>query len=98
MPNKHLWMKLCPEEESFLRCWMYDEVHYQKGPGPAKRLQLAHRAIPADLATIIAASISDPAEQEAAGLAPPPELPTWPWAEDSLPARLEEARAVLAEQ
>jgi len=32
-------MKLSPEEESFLRHWMYDEVHFQNGPGLAKQLR-----------------------------------------------------------
>src|SRR5947209_15822652 len=52
MPTTHRPMKLSPEEETFLRRWMYDEVHYQEGPGPAKRLQVAHRVPPADLAAI----------------------------------------------
>jgi len=50
-----------------LRHWMYDEVHYQDGTGPAKRLQLQHRAIPADLAVLIAAAIPEPSDQEEAG-------------------------------
>ena len=56
-------MRLSRDEESFLRHWMYDEVHYQDGPGPAKRLQLEHGAVPADLATLIAAAIPDAADQ-----------------------------------
>jgi hypothetical protein len=91
-------MRLSPEEEAFLRHWMSDEVHYREGIGPAKRLQLQHRVVPADLATIIAAAIPDPAEQQAAALTPPPGPPTWPWTEDGLLARLTEARALLAEQ
>ena len=27
-------MKLSRDEELFLRHWMYDEVHYEEGPGP----------------------------------------------------------------
>jgi hypothetical protein len=97
MPNKLPLMRLSPDEESFLRHWMYDEVHYQDCQGPAKRLQLRHRVTPANLATLIAAAIPDPAEQEAAGLGPPPdEPPRWPWSEESLRARLDEARSVLA--
>jgi hypothetical protein len=89
-------MKLSPGEESFLRHWMYDEVHYQDGPGAAKRLQLQHRAIPDDLATLIAAAIPDSADQEAAGRGPPPiEPPAWPWPGDTLRRRLVEARDVL---
>src|SRR5438067_13392062 len=71
MPNKHPRMKLSPEEEAFLRHWMYDEVHYADGPGPAKQLQLHHGVAPADLALLIAAGIPDPADQEAAGSGPP---------------------------
>lgn len=98
MLNKHPLMKLSRDEELFLRHWMYDEMHYQDGPGLAKRLQVQHRAIPADLATLIAAAIPDPADQEAAGLGPPPdEPPTWPWSEDALRARLLNARTALAE-
>jgi hypothetical protein len=75
---------------------MYDEVHYQDGEGPAKQLQLRHRAVPADLAVLIAAAIPDPAEQEAAGLGPPAESLAWPWTEEALRARLVEARSLLA--
>jgi hypothetical protein len=89
-------MRLSRDEEIFLRHWMYDEVHYREGQGPAKRLQLQHRTVPADLATLIAASLPDPADQEAAGQGPPPsEVPCWPWTEDSLRRRLIEARSVL---
>src|SRR5262245_7638920 len=97
MPNTHPRMEMSRDEELFLRHWMYDEVHYQEGSGLAKRLQLEHRAVPADLATLIAAAIPDLAEQEAAGAGPPPaELPTWPWSEEALSARLAEARLALA--
>ena len=90
-------MRLSRDEDLFLRHWMYDEVHYQDGTGPAKRLQLQHRAIPADLAVLIAAAIPDPMEQEEAGQGPPPtELPTWPWSEGTLRERVAEARALLA--
>jgi hypothetical protein len=92
-------MKLSPEEEAFLRRWMYDEVHYQDGPGPAKQLQLQHRVIPADLATIIAAAIPDPAEQERASLDPPTDPVAWPWSSQSAwDGRLSEARATLAQR
>jgi hypothetical protein len=98
MPNKHPPMRLSREEEVFLRHWMYDEAHHRDGPGPAKRLQIEHGVIPADLATLIAAAIPTPADQEAAGLGPPPaEPPTWPWAGESFPNRLAEARALLLE-
>lgn len=94
MPNNRPLMRLSPDEESFLRHWMYDEVHYQDGPGPAKRLQLEHRAIPADLAILIAAAIPGPVEQERAGRdRPSAEPPNWPWSEESLRARVTEARA-----
>jgi hypothetical protein len=76
---------------------MYDEAHYRDGRGPAKRLQLAHRAVPADLAAIIAAALPDPADQAAAGSDPPPvEPPVWPWDDAGFRNRLAEARAVLA--
>ena len=97
MPSKHPPMKLSREEDLFLRHWMYDEVHYQDGPGPAKRQQLLHRAIPADLAVLVAAAIPDPADQEAAGHGPPPsDPPRWPWTEQTLQGRLAEARSALA--
>ncbi len=96
MPNKHPRLRLWPEEERFLRQWMYDEVHFKDGRGPAKQLQIAHGAFPAHLAELIAASIPDPAEQLAAGLIPGPAEPlTWSWAPETLQARLAEARAVL---
>ncbi len=98
MPKKPSLMRLSRDEEAFLRHWMYDEVHYQDGPGPAKRLQLQHRAIPADLAVLVAAAIPDPIDQEEAGLGPPPaKPPTWPWSEEMLAVRISEARAALAE-
>ncbi len=79
--------------------WMYDEVHFQDGLGPAKRLQLQHGAIPADLATLIAAAIPNAADQEMAGFSPPSaETLRSPWTEDSLSARLAEARAALVER
>jgi len=90
-------MKLSRDEEIFLRHWMYDEVHYGEGRGLAKQLQIQHQAVPADLAVLIAATIPDPADQEAAGLGPPPaEPPAWPWPGDALRLRLADARAALA--
>jgi hypothetical protein len=89
-------MSLSRDEEVFLRHWMYDEVHYSEGQGPAKRLQVQHRAVPVDLAVLIAAAIPDLADQEAAGVGPPPsEPPTWPWPGDLLRSRLAEARIAL---
>src|SRR5262245_9056196 len=67
MPNKLPLMKLSPEEERFLRHWMYDEVHFRTGVGLAKRLQLEHGVRPSDLAVLIAAAIPDVSEQEKAG-------------------------------
>lgn len=96
MLNEQLPMKLSPEEMRFLRHWMYDEMHYQQGSGPAKQLQREHRAISENLAVIAAAAIPDLAEQWAAGVGPPPaEPPTWPWSEAAIAARLAEARALL---
>src|SRR3954469_1958610 len=98
MPKKPSPLKLSSDEERFLRHWIHDEVHYQEGPGPAKRLQLQHRAIPADLAVLIAAAIPDPIDQEEMALGPPPfEPPTWPWSEEAWRKRVSEARAALAE-
>jgi hypothetical protein len=92
-------MRLSREEEIFLRHWMYEETHYREGPGPAKLLQRAHRAVPADLAKLIGAALPEFADQEAAGLGPPPaEPPTWPWSEPALRSRLAEAEAALAER
>ena len=95
MRNKHPLMKLSPEEMNFLRHWMYDEMHYQQGSGPAKQLQREHQALSANLAEIIAAAIPDPAEQWSAGVGPPPaEPPRWPWSKGGIQARLAEARAL----
>ena len=89
-------MKLSNEEEVFLRHWIYDEWHFQEGQGPAKRLQLEHHAVPADLAMIIAATMRDLDEQEAAAFGPPPsEPPAWPWIGDTCARRVEEARELL---
>ena len=73
-------MKLCHEEEIFLRHWIYDEWHFREGTGPAKRLQVAHKVPPFELALIIAAAMTEPGEQESAAEGPPPaEPPVWPW-------------------
>src|SRR5262245_45411931 len=99
MPNTLPRMKLSPEEHTFLRRWMYDEVHYQAGPGPAKALQVRHRASPADLGVLIAAAIPDVREQESAGFTVPPETPpVWPWTDTTFRDRVAEARSVLAER
>ena len=96
MRNKHPLMKLSREEDLFLRHWMYDEWHYQEGQGPAKQLQLEHKVVPGDLALIIAASMRDFGEQEAAAIGPcPAEPPLWPWPGDSCALRVEEARKLL---
>jgi len=98
MPNTHPPMKLSRDEEVYLRHWMYEEVHYHDGPGPAKQLQLTHRVIPADLATLIAAAIPEPADQAAAGGGPPPaDPPIWPWSEEGWRVRLREARTSLGQ-
>jgi hypothetical protein len=95
MQNKHLPMKLSPDEDLFLRHWMYDEAHYERGQGPAKRLQLEYRVAPADLALLIAAAIPDLGAQESAAHGPAPAgSPKWPWTEEALRARLAEARSV----
>jgi hypothetical protein len=92
-------MRLSREEETFLRHWMYDETHYERGAGPAKRLQVGQGVSPADLAALIAAAFPNLGDQEAAGVGPPPAAaPTWPWSRDAFQARLSEARALLAER
>jgi hypothetical protein len=96
MPNKHPRMRLCPEEEAFLRRWVYDEAHFEDGPGPAKRLQLEHGVIPADLAELVAAAFPVLADQRAIGQGPPPtDAPVWPWSAESFGTRLAEARDLL---
>ena len=70
MPKTYPRMRLSRDEENFLRHWMYEEVHYRDGPGPAKELQRDHRAVPADVGMVIAAAIPEPAEQAAAGDGP----------------------------
>jgi len=92
-------MNLSPDEDRFLRRWIYDEVHFRDGIGPAKRLQVQHQLTPADLAMLIAAALPEPAEQEAAGCGPPPAEPLrWPWSGQVLQSRLAEAQALLAER
>jgi hypothetical protein len=93
-------MKLSREEELFLRHWMYDEVHFRDGAGPAKGLQLQHRAVPADLAVLIAAALPDLAVQQSVGEGPPPsEPPAWPWpSAEALRSRIAEARSLLDAQ
>jgi hypothetical protein len=96
MLKTHRRMRLSPDEELFLRQWIYDEAHYQDGQGPAKRLQIERRIPPADIALLIAAAIPDPAVQEAASLSPAsPNTPRWPWSPDDFRRRLAEARAIL---
>ncbi len=92
-------MKLSREEEIFLGHWMYEEMQYRAGPGPAKRLQFEHDVLSSDLAAVIAASIPLPAAQEAAGDGPPPaEPPIWPWFGEVFTSRLAEARTLLAQR
>ena len=89
-------MKLSRDEELYLRHWMHDEARYQQEQGQAKRLQLENGVRPADLAVLIAAAMPDPADQLQAGAGAPPEGPVrWPWSEEALLARLEEARRWL---
>jgi hypothetical protein len=97
MPKTRPLMRLSREEERFLRHWMHDEIHYQDQVGLAKRLQVEHGVPPADLATLIAAAMPDPLDQEAAAQdALPSEPPRWPWASaGALHARIEEAREIV---
>jgi hypothetical protein len=97
MPNKLPRLKLSHEEDNYLRHWIFDEAHYEKTSGAAKRLQLQHHAVPADLAALIAAAFPDLAEQETIGNGPPPDPPpVWPWPGNQLRTRLREAEAILA--
>jgi hypothetical protein len=92
-------MKLSRDEETYLRHWMHEELHYQCGPGPAKRLQFEHGVASADLAAVIAAAIPVPADQHAAALAAPrDEPPQWPWSDQTFAQRLQQARCLLAER
>ncbi len=96
MLSKPPLMRLSPEEDNFLRHWMYDEMHYREGTGPAKRLQRDHQVVAGHLAVLIAAAIPDVAEQWAAGAGPPPaHPPTWPWSNAAFAARVAEAGTIL---
>jgi hypothetical protein len=96
MPSTHHPMKLSRDEELFLRHWIYDEAHFRDGVGPPKRLQIEHRIIPADLATLIAAALPDPKDQAEAASTRPDAPARWPWSGNAFQARLDEARASLA--
>lgn len=97
MPKTHPRMTLCPEEELFLRQWMFDEVHFEEGQGPAKSLQVAKAVRPAELSFLIAAALPDPAEQQAAVSGSSlSACPAWPWSVQSFQHRLEEAQTILA--
>src|SRR4051794_4574050 len=99
MRNKLPRMKLSRDEDNFLRHWVYDEAHYQSEPGLAKRLQVEHRIVPADIAALVAAAMPDLDEQEAVGAGPPPsDPPNWPWSDQDWTHRLAEARALLAQR
>lgn len=99
MLKTHPRMKLSPDEERFLRHWIFDEAHYEDGPGVAKHLQLANGAIASDIASLIAAGIPDVDIQKTAASTPPTVArPAWPWTEQSLQTRLSEAREILAER
>ena len=89
-PKKPPRMEFLPEEVRFLRHWVYEETHHQEGP--AKHLQLLHRVVSDDLAVLIGAAFPDPAEQQSAGIGPPPtEPPVWPWSDRDFQVRLEVA-------
>src|SRR5436305_3974826 len=97
MPKTHPRLTLSPEEELFLRQWMFDEVHFEEGQGPAQRLQVAQGVRPAELSLLIAAALPDPAEQQAAvSGGTRSACPTWPWSAQSFKDRLGEAQAILA--
>jgi hypothetical protein len=97
MPNTQPLMRLSLDEELFVKHWLFEQFHYDSGPGPAKRLQIEHGGIPAELSILIAAAIPDPAQQKSAALGPPPiEPPSWPWTEQTFRTRVAQARATLA--
>src|SRR5260370_11943620 len=97
MPKTHPRLTLSPEEGLFLPQWMFDEVHFEDGQGPAKRLQVAQVVRPAELSFLIAAALPDPAEQQAAvSDVTRSACPTWPWSVQSFQDRLGEAQAILA--
>src|SRR4029077_1989128 len=97
MTQKYPPLTLSPEEELFLRQWMFDEVHFEEGQGPAKLLQVAQGVRPAELSLLIAAALPDPAAQQAAvSGATRSACPTWPWSAQSFQDRLGEAQALLA--
>ena len=97
MPKTHPRLTLSPEEEFFLRQWMFDEVHFEEGQGPAKRPQVARGVRPAELSLLIAAALPDPTEQQAAvSGATRSACPIWPWSVQSFRDRLGEAQAILA--
>jgi hypothetical protein len=90
-------VKLSPKEHLFLKHWLFEQFHYESGPGPAKQLQLEHSAIPAELSILIAVAIADPRDQKTAAVGPPTaDAPKWPWNEEEFHVRLAEARAALA--
>jgi hypothetical protein len=96
MENTYPAMNLSPDEESYLRHWMYDEWHYRDGAGLTKRLQVEHAARPADLAVLIAAAFPDLREQQRAADGPPPFASArWPWSGSGLNSRVNEARRML---
>jgi hypothetical protein len=97
MPKTLPRMTLSLEGELFLRQWMFDEVHFEEGQGPAKRQQVAQGVRPAELSLLIAATLPDPAKQQAAVSGATRSLcPTWPWSVQSFQDRLGEAQAILA--
>jgi hypothetical protein len=92
-------MTLSRDEEIFLRHWMYEEMHCGSPVGPAKRLQREHGVISSDFAALIAVAMPAPADQEVAGIGPPPVAePIWPWSAESLENRVCEARRLLAQR
>jgi hypothetical protein len=97
MPKTHPRLTLSPDEELFLRQWMFDEAHFEEGQGPAKRLQVAQGVRPAELSLLIAAALPDPAEQLAAvSGATRSTCPIWRWSVQSFQDRLGEAQVMLA--
>src|SRR5262245_38640807 len=96
MPNKHLRLRLRASAETFLRHWLFEDIHHPEERGLAKKLQVAQRVTAAELAVLIAAGLPELVDHDTTGQARPPvSNPVWPWSEESFRLRLTEARMLL---
>lgn len=71
-------MKLSPVEETFLRRWMWEDLHLAV-PGPAKALANSHRVPPASLVPFIRLQWPNPLDQIRVAHDEPPTEFEWPW-------------------